>query len=143
VSGKADEKAAQVKQSPDVVSVTLGLAAEPFKNEKPAAEPGAADDPEAAPPAPPGAAEAAKKQSVGLPQVVEKKVLYLAPAPSKTTAYLAYLEGSPYVVEVDKYRVEDLLNADAKKILGATVQDPAALAAPVAKPVKPKSATSK
>ncbi len=127
VVGKAEEKAAQVKQAADVVTVTLGLAASPFQEEKPASDP---QSPELA-------KEPGKKETVALSQVVEKKVLYLAPVPGKTTAYLAYLEGSPFVVEVDKYRVEDVLNADAGKLLGEASKDESKPSAP-AKPTAPR-----
>ncbi len=109
VLGKSAQKSSQVESGQNPVVVTLALAQEPLKPKSEAASPDAGTDAGAA------------GDEILAPAVVERKVLHLCDHPEKSTAALAYLEGSDYAVEVDRWRIEDLLKADPKKL---TEQEP-------------------
>jgi hypothetical protein len=102
VLGRSAEKSSEVEGGKNPVVVSLGLARKPLKTKAEAA-----------------AAEGAKDgggDEILAPEVAERKILHLADHPGKSTAALAYLEGADFAVEVDRWRIEDLLQADPTKL---------------------------
>jgi hypothetical protein len=102
VLGRLDDPAARarVDQGQDPVVVRLGLRAEPWG----APGTGPADA------VPDGGASPAA-------EVVETKVIHLAAHPERSSQALAYLEGGGFVLVVDRWRVERLLELDPVELV--------------------------
>jgi hypothetical protein len=117
IAGKAEDAEAIARLGDAPTVVTLSLAGEPLPMSKdsPTAVPPPgpiATDPDGEP-AEPGASPGPTEQPA--PQIAVRRVLRFAPVPDRQQSLLLLAEGASHIVEIDRWRVQPLLDFGKKQ----------------------------